>query len=125
MSSPELERARVADHVRTVLAADGGIAVDVPDTPSGEGPGVRPRVVVQISGVENANAACSWRTVKLDLWIATGKTDPRPADVEVDAVLGRVLDALDVLPRGSWTTAERGVWQDTYPGYRVETETRT
>lgn len=125
MTSPETERTRVADHLRAQLLADGGDPVDVPTTPAGDGPTQRPRVVVQVATVANANGACPTRSMTFDVWVTTPKVEPGPADVEVDDTLGRVLDALDTLPRSTWTTAERGVWQETYPGYRVETETRT
>lgn len=110
--------------VRTDVAA--AIAAALPDVDviawprSADVPNAR-RVVLGTASVEPAGTACPWRTVKLDAWCVTPYTDPGPADDDLEALLADVLDALDAAGI-AWTTADRGVWLDSYPAFRVTIE---
>jgi hypothetical protein len=55
------------------------------------------------------------------VWLIVPGTDPETVDDELDEQLGVFLNMLDdgPLPRVGWTTAERGVLAESYPGYRV------
>lgn len=56
---------------------------------------------------------------ELEAWVLIPKVKPGDADEALDDALDVVLAAIDTAPGLLWTDAERGVWDDTYPGYKI------
>lgn len=61
------------------------------------------------------------RVNALDLWLLTPKESLAPdgADDDLDDALDQVLAAIDAAPQLTWSTAERGVWEDSAHGYKI------
>lgn len=82
----------------------------------------RPTVMVWTSRLEPSNQIGRDRVmVTLDVWVLTGITAPGQADDALDAQLLAVLAVLHGLEWIDWTSAERGVLEDKYHGYRLST----
>lgn len=56
---------------------------------------------------------------ELSAWVLIPNQRAGTSDDVLDDALDVVLDAIDRVEPVLWTTAERGVWGDTYPGYRI------
>lgn len=117
-----------ADDARNGLASDlasrVGPGFDVIAYPRADVPKTRPRVTLAIATVKNANAACPDVVVEIDAHVSVPNVDDGKggADDALDAALSEVLAAVDTIPRTSWTTADRGVFLDSVPAYRVKIE---
>jgi hypothetical protein len=96
--------------------------VDVIEAPRADPPVERNRIVLAIRQVNPADVACPYARVSLDVWAVVPQTDPGGANDALDAFLGDVLGALDTMPHTTWTVADRGVFVDTHPAYRVAVE---
>lgn len=77
-----------------------------------------PELTVFTSKVEPAGTGRTRRWT-LDVYVLTPKTDPVSADDDLDAVLARVLDAIDKDRRMHWTETERGTANDSYQSHKV------
>lgn len=120
--NPLAVRDAVAGEFVTAFAA-AGVDADVIPTPRADAPTVRPRVVLAVRAVRNADVACPVRRCSLDVWAVVPNQDTSgPADDALDEFLAAVLDAVDGMPRTSWETADRGVFLDDFPAYRVTIE---
>lgn len=100
-----------------LILSTGLPTVDVVPFPRVDTPNAR-RVVIGTAKVEPAGVACAWRTASFDVWCVSPYSDPGPADDDLEQLLSDVLDVLDAAGV-EWTTAERGVWVETYPAFRV------
>ena len=122
MTSPAAARAALAASLSAALAT-ASVDADVVPYASADGPATRARVFVTIRDVTPV-PGCG-RGIGLDVWAVSPLTVPGASDDDVDDLLGVLLDALDLTPRTTWSTAERGVWAETNPSYRIETEVTT
>lgn len=59
------------------------------------------------------------RMVDLDVWVLVPHLDPGPADDAADDALDVVTGALDAVPFATWTEAERGVFSESFHGYKI------
>lgn len=101
-----------------LILSTGLPEVDVIGYPrSGDVPNAR-RIVIGTGKVEPAGVACAWRTAEFDVWCITPYTEPGAADDDLEQLLTDVLDVLDAAGV-AWDTAERGVWTETNPAFRV------
>lgn len=96
----------------------GGTEVVVDDHPSTPEQLMAPRVVIAAATVRPPDVACPGVQVELAVWCVAELQDPADGQDRADALLDAVLERLDAA-RLEWTTAERGVWAETYPAYRV------
>ena len=78
--------------------------------------------VVVVESVDPPGVACPVPMVNLSVWVVTHLTDPGSADDVLDDLLDDVLAALTTAGI-TWTKAERAVWRDRNPAYRVTIET--
>lgn len=117
MSNPATTRAALAADLSTRLPD-----VDVIEAPRADPPVERPRLVLAIRQVTAADVACPYSRVSVDLWAVVPNQDVGPADDALDTFLGDVLAALDATPHTTWTVADRGVFVDTHPAYRIAVE---
>lgn len=57
------------------------------------------------------------------VWLLVPETDPELVDGKLDTAVETLLNMLELGPAGyarvGWTEAQRAVFQDSYPGYRV------
>jgi hypothetical protein len=80
-----------------------------------------PTAVVVVESVDPPSVACPAPVVTLSVWVVTPLTEPGPADDAADTLLDAALSALTGAGI-TWTTAERAVWRDRNPAYRVTIE---
>lgn len=110
-------------NARTALAA--ALAAALPDYriigyPVDLDAVTRPTVMVWQSLVERMPlVGLNVLKVTLEMWALVGTDAPAAADDALDDVLDDVLTALQPLTWLDWTTAERGVLADRFPGYHV------
>lgn len=124
VSTPPVNARAVLAMALSVRLDAAGFDADVLAHDTSDVPETKPRVLVQIAGVEPASLACNGaRTNKFNVWVISAMTDPAGASDDADAALAAVLDILDTTPRTTWTSATRGVWDGTNPGYQIEVET--
>lgn len=79
-------------------------------------------LLVGVAQVDPPNVACPAWQVRVSLWAVSPLTDDDGhADDDVDALLEHVLTACDAagLP---WSQAERAIWRESNPCYRIELE---
>ncbi len=57
--------------------------------------------------------------VELGLWLLVGNEDSQTADKTLETALERLLVALQGIPWVEWTSAERGVLQESFHGYKL------
>ncbi len=79
--------------------------------------------VILWSATVRPGAALGLRQVEVTAWLLTGVTGPDVDDV-LDDALAELLDVLDGAPSLAWSEAERGVFADTFPGYRITLTTQ-
>lgn len=82
----------------------------------------RPTVLVRFDGVAPATGAGARRvrTYRFALLCVPGKVRAEAAEDEADALLEDVLAVLDDSPQVSWSTADRGLYEDTeIPSHEV------
>lgn len=58
-------------------------------------------------------------TSTLSVWVLVPQQDPRDAEDPLDDSLTAVLEVLDGDTTLSWSEAERGVYADKWPAYRI------
>lgn len=86
-------------------------SIDPPDVPT---------VLVRVDEVVPNPLPQVWRGYQFALVLVPTKTDPGPADDELDGLLEDVLFAIDQSDTITWAKATRGTYQDTaYPAYEV------
>lgn len=77
-------------------------------------------LLVGLSAIDPPDVACPAWQVGVLLWAVSPLTDDDGhADDDVDAFLEDVLTACDAAGL-AWTRAERAIWRDTNPAYRIE-----
>lgn len=122
MSNPATTRDALASDLVARFAA-AGVDADVIAYARADPPEQRPRVILALRTVTNADVACPTRRCSVDVWaVVPTTTNDGTADDALDAFLGSVLDALDASPHTGWTTAQRGVFAESHPAYRIEAE---
>jgi hypothetical protein len=110
--------------VRAAVVAD--LAAALPDLDVWEWPR-NPDVLLQDCVVVNAirvrpgETAAGGTTVTVELYAVSATTVGAPSEDDLDALLDGVLIALDSL-NVEWTQAERAVFGEKYPCYRIEME---
>lgn len=77
-----------------------------------------PELAVFTSKVEPAGTGRARRWT-LDVFVLTQLTAPAAADEDLDAVLERVLDAIDKSTSMHWTETERGTANDSFQSHKV------
>ena len=80
----------------------------------------RPTVMVRVDNITPDPRARVWRRYDIALVLVVPKTEPGPADDQLDGLLEDVLHELekDTTPL-TWTAAKRAVFQEGYPAYEV------
>lgn len=115
-------RRALGDDFRAAFTA-AALDVDVIDNPRADGPEIRPRVVIALRQIRNADVACPYRRCALDVHaVVPNVADDGSADDALDAFVSAVLAALDGMRGTSWELADRGVFLDNFPSYRVAVE---
>lgn len=80
----------------------------------------RPTVMLWTSLVERLEQIDLDRLrVTTELWVLVGTEDPARVDDALDDALEAVVYALHPIGWVTWSTAERGVLQDRFHGYRI------
>lgn len=95
-----------------------GTPVDVDAFPSTPDQLIAPRVAIAAATVNPPDVACPGVTVELAVWCVSERQDASEGQDRADDLLDVVLTAFDAAGV-DWTSAERGVWAETYPAYRV------
>lgn len=90
-----------------------------PDTPA------KVTVLLSLKAYErDSKISGGTRTARWIFTVLEPKTDPGPADDDLDEDIITFLDALDVKAVRrtglTWTKAERGLYRDTHPGFDIE-----
>jgi hypothetical protein len=119
MSGPLGWRAAFAAELAAIL----GDAIDIAPTQALAQPVQRPLLLISLPRIAAPTVACPARSGQFELWIVTPMIDQDGnADDDVDQACAAVLDALDSLPVTSWSTADRTVWLDRQPAYKIACE---
>lgn len=80
--------------------------------------GGKPRLMLWRSTIAPGQAL-GLRRCAFVVWLIVPEVDPQLVDDVLDDYLEVVLAALDTTPRLGWETAERGVLEESYAGYRI------
>jgi hypothetical protein len=94
----------------------------VPDNLDSEASGGKPRLVLWRDTI-TPGQTMGLRGHSFVVWLLVPGTDPELVDDKLDQAVETLLNMLELGPAGysrvGWTEAQRAVWQDAYPGYRV------
>lgn len=86
----------------------------------GVDPASKPVVMVRLDEVVQSPVPQVWRSYRFALVLIPTKSNPGPADDELDALLEAALFAVDRAPNLTWERAQRFTYDDgTYPSYEV------
>jgi hypothetical protein len=114
-------RADLAGILRDALDPD---AVAVSEWLGGDATIVKDTAVVVAVAVRSADAEHPSDYIELDVWAVSATRLDSASEDDLDAFTDTVLDVLDAA-QIRWTNADRAVWKDSHPAYRIETEILT